>query len=78
MKGVDPAKAAQVDTPEFHRMLKMIQSMQPNDIERLRATETGDTAELDVTRGGGKDTGTVKMQKLNGSWLVIRKSCKYL
>ena len=76
VKGVDPAKAAQVDTPEFPQMLKMIQSMQPKDIDVLRATETGDTAELDVSGGGGKDIGTVKMQKLNGIWLVMRESWK--
>ena len=76
MKGVDPAKAAQADTPEFPQMLKMIQSMQPKNIEVLRATETGDSAELDVTGGGGKDTGAVKMQKRNGSWVVMRESWK--
>ena len=76
MKGFDPEKAAQVDSPEFPQMLKIIQSMQPKDIEVRRATESGDTAELDVTGGGGKDTGTVKMQKRNGSWVVMRESWK--
>ncbi len=76
MKGVDPEKAAQVDSPKFPQTLKMIQSIQPKNIEVLRATETGDTAELDVSGGGGKNTGTVKMQKRNGNWVVMRESWK--
>jgi len=76
MKGVDAEKAAQVDTPEFPQILKMIQSMQPKNIEVLRATETGDTAELDVSGGGGKDIGVVKMQKVNGNWVVMREAWK--
>jgi hypothetical protein len=75
IKGVDPQRASQVDTPEFPQMLKMIQSMQAKDIEVLQVTETGDTAELAVA-GSGKVTGTVKMRKLNGNWVVIRESWK--
>lgn len=76
IKGVDPERASKVDTSEFPQMLKMIQSMQAKDIEVLQANETADTAELVVAGGGGKDTGTVKMRKLNGNWVVIRESWK--
>jgi|GEM_PF-1664087 len=76
IKGVDPAKAAQIDTPEFPQILKMVQAMQPKDIEVLRAIETGDAADLTVSGGGGKDAGEVKMQKLNGNWIVMRESWK--
>jgi hypothetical protein len=74
IRGVDPEKAAKVDTPEFPKILKVLQAMQPKDVEVVRAPETGDTAELDVIGGGGKDVGTVKMQRMNGSWVVMRES----
>jgi hypothetical protein len=74
MKAVDPAKAATIDTPEFPQMIKMIQSMQPKNIDVLRAKEAGDTAELTVSGSAGKETGTVKMQKVNGVWLVMWES----
>jgi hypothetical protein len=75
LKGVDPDRAAKVNTPEFPEMLKMIQAMQAKDIEVLQATETGDTAELAVA-GSGKESGTVKMRKLNSNWVVVRESWK--
>jgi hypothetical protein len=74
MKAVDPEKAAMIDTPEFPQMIKFIQQMQPKNIVVLRATETGDTAELLASGNAGADTGTVKMKRINGSWLVMKES----
>ncbi|MFN0102821.1 MAG: hypothetical protein ACKV2U_12105 [Bryobacteraceae bacterium] len=74
MKAVDPEKAAMIDTPEFPQILKFIQSMQPKNVEVLRAAELGDVADLTVSGNGGADTGTVKMKKLNGVWLVVKES----
>lgn len=76
MQSVDPKRAAMINTPEFPEMLKFIQSMQPKNIEVLRAVETGDSAELTVQGNGGADTGTVKMMKSGGNWLVMKESWK--
>jgi len=76
IKSVDPEKAKMVDTPDFPEMLKFIQSMQPKNIQVLRAVETGDKAELTVSGNAGKETGTVKMQKIGGNWLVMKESWK--
>jgi hypothetical protein len=75
-RAVDPEKAAHVDTPEFPQMIKFIQEMQPKNIEVLRAVETGDDAELTLSGNGGADTGTVKMKRMNGAWLIMRESWK--
>ena len=75
-RAVDPARAAQIDTPEFPQMIKFVQSMQPKNIEVLRAAENADSAELTVSGNGGSDMGTIKMQKVNGAWLVTRESWK--
>lgn len=76
MKAVDPAKAKMIDTPEFPEMIKFIQTMQPKNVEVLRAAEKGDTAELAVSGNGGSETGTVKMEKIQGSWVVMKESWK--
>jgi hypothetical protein len=76
MKAVDPAKGQMMDTPEFPEMLKFIQSVQPKNITVLRATEAGDKAELIVSGNAGSETGTVKMQKINGAWIVMKESWK--
>ena len=73
---VDPAKAAHVDTPEFPQMIKFIQEMQPKKIEVLRAVEQGEDAELTLSGNGGADTGTVKLKRINGAWLIMRESWK--
>lgn len=76
IKAVDPAKAKMIDTPEFPEMIKFIQSMQPKNVTVLRATESGDKAELAVSGNGGKETGTVKMEKIGGAWIVMKESWK--
>ncbi|MBL8241277.1 MAG: hypothetical protein JNM66_27890 [Bryobacterales bacterium] len=76
MKAVDPAKAAAIDTPEFPQMLKMIQSMQPKNIQVLRAKETGDAAVLDLSGNGGAEAGVIKLQKIDGNWIVMKESWK--
>lgn len=75
-RAVDPAKAAHVDTPEFPQMIKFIQEMQPKKIEVLRAVEQGEDAELTLSGNGGADTGTVKLKRINGAWLIMRESWK--
>lgn len=74
MKLVDPEKAKMMDTPEFPQMVKMVQSMQPKNIQVLKATETGEAAELIVSGDAGKQRGKVKMAKLDGQWRVMKES----
>ena len=74
LKAVDPAMAAKIDTPEFPQIVKFIQQMQPKNIIVLRATETGDAAELLVSGNGGADIGTVKMKRSGGAWVMVKES----
>jgi hypothetical protein len=76
MKAVDPAKASAIDTPEFPQILKMIQAMQPKNIQVLRAKESGNTAELDLTGDGGTQIGVIKLQKMGDNWVVMKESWK--
>ena len=76
MKAVDPDKADKINTPEFPEMIKFIQSMQPKNIQVLRAAEKGSTAELAVSGNGGADVGTVQMKQINGAWVVMKESWK--
>lgn len=79
LQSVDPEKGKKINTPEFPEMLKFIQSMQPKNITVLRATETGETAELEVTGTGanGPEFGTVKMRRLDGRWIIVRESWRH-
>lgn len=74
--GVIPERAEMMDKPEFKQMLGMIQMMMPSDIQVVKATEDGDTAELELI---GKDDdkekeGTASLRKVNGKWLVAGES----
>lgn len=74
--GVIPERAEMMDKPEFKEMLGMIQMMMPSDIQVVKATENGDTAELELI---GKDDdkekeGTASLRKVNGKWLVAGES----
>jgi hypothetical protein len=74
--GVIPERAEMMDKPEFKEMLEMIQMMMPSDIQVVKATEDGDTAELELSgKDGDKEKeGTVSLRKLNGKWLVAGES----
>lgn len=76
--GVVPERAAMMDDPDFKKMLGLIQAMMPSDIAVVKATETGDDAELELTgKDGGKEKdGTVTMKRINGKWLVEKESWK--
>lgn len=76
--GVVPERAAMMDKPEFAGMLGLIQAMMPSDIVVVKATETGDSAELELTgKDDGKEkSGTATMTKIDGKWLVQGESWK--
>ena len=71
-----PERRAQIDTPEFPQMLKMVQSMTPRNIKVLKATESGDKAQLVVTgvQEGKTQHGKVYLIKQGGKWLVTSES----
>ncbi|MCL4784185.1 MAG: hypothetical protein KJZ70_14220 [Bryobacterales bacterium] len=71
-------RAAMMDSPDFKNMLGLIQAMMPADIAVVKATETGDDAELELTgkQDGKEKDGTVTMKKVGGKWLVEKESWK--
>ncbi len=75
---VVPERAAMMDNPEFKNMLGLIQAMMPADIAVVKATETGDEAELELTgkEDGKQKDGTVMLKKIGGKWLVEKESWK--
>lgn len=76
--GVIPERAEMMNKPEFEGMLSLIQSMMPADIVVVKATETGDNAELELTgKDDGKEkSGTASLVKIDGKWLVQGESWK--
>lgn len=75
---VAPERAAMMDSPDFKNMLGLIQAMMPADIAVVKATETGNDAELELTgkQDGKEKDGTVTMKKIGGKWLVEKESWK--
>lgn len=73
---VIPERAEMMDKPEFKEMLGMIQMMMPSDIQVVKATEEGDTAELELSgkEGDKEKEGTVSLRKMNGKWLIAGES----
>ncbi len=73
-----PERRAMIDTPDFPKMLKLVQAMQPQDIRVLKATEIGDTAILIVsgTQEGANQRGKITLTKANGKWIMAGESWK--
>ncbi|MFN7922472.1 MAG: hypothetical protein U0Q16_20375 [Bryobacteraceae bacterium] len=75
MRMLDPEKAAMMNTPDFPKMLEMVQSLQAKNIQVLKVTERANgMAELSATGDGGKQTGKVRMAQVDGQWRVMRES----
>lgn len=71
-----PEKRAQIDTPDFPKMLQMVQMMTPTDIKVLKATETGDRATL-VAKGmmdGKAQRGKIYLTRSNGKWVMSNET----
>jgi hypothetical protein len=71
-----PDRRASVDTPDFPKMLKMVQAMQAQDIRVLKATETGNTATLIAsgTQDGKPQRGKITLTKTDGHWVMDSES----
>jgi Domain of unknown function (DUF4878) len=67
-----------VDSPDFPKMLEMVQAMQAKDIHVLKATESGNTATLivDGTQDGKPQRGKVILTKSDGRWNLVSESWK--
>jgi hypothetical protein len=74
--GVVPERAEMMDKPEFKDVLAMIQMMMPSEIQVVKATEEGDSAELElIGKDGDKEKeGTASLRNVNGKWLVAGES----
>lgn len=75
---VVPERAAMMDNPDFKEMLGLIKAIMPSDIAVVKATETGDSAELELTgkNDGQEKSGMATLKKINGKWLMERESWK--
>ena len=73
-----PDRRAMVDSPDFPKMLEMVQAMQAKDIHVLKATEAGNTATLivDGTQDGKPQRGKVTLTKTDGRWIMVSESWK--
>ena len=73
-----PERRAMIDTPDFPKMLQLVQAMQPQNIRVLKATETGDTAILIVSgrQEGANQRGKITLIKANGKWVMAEESWK--
>ncbi len=79
LKAIDPEKATMArNSPEWPKILAMIQDMEPTDIVVEKATIAGDDAVLMVTGLNSKklQTGKVTMMRLNNQWLVKKEAWK--
>lgn len=76
MQGVIAEKAKMIDTPDFPKMLKMIQSMQPRQVRVKKAIEDGEQSRLWVSglEGAKAVKGVVEMVKESGKWKVRSES----
>lgn len=71
-----PDKRAAIDTPDFPKMLEMVQMLTPANIKVLKATEAGDRAKL-VARGsmdGQTQRGLISLNRVNGKWIVANET----
>lgn len=75
-KSVDAEHAAQMKSPDFKEMLKMIQAMEPTNIRITGGSSDGSKATLDVTGKDGEQTstGTVELVLEGGAWKLARES----
>jgi len=72
--GADQAKA--MDDPDFPKMLKLVQGMQPKNIKITGGSLAGSTATLSATGkdGDATSTGTITMVLDGGVWRVQKES----
>jgi hypothetical protein len=73
---VDAEHAARMKDPEFKKMLKMIQAMEPKNVKIVRGSMDGSKATLEVTGSDGNSTstGTVELVLEGGAWKLAKES----
>ncbi len=67
-----------LDSPDAKKMVGLIKMMSATDVEVLKVSEKGDTAELTVSgkQDGNVQNGVVHMVKEGGAWKVQREEWK--
>ena len=75
-KSVGADQAKQMDDPDFPKMLKVVQAMQPKNIRITGGSLAGTTATLNATgkEGDSTSTGTITMMLDGGMWKVTKES----
>src|ERR1051326_2178853 len=76
MELAPPDRRPMIDTPDFPKMLKLVQAMTPTDIRVLKATETGDRAKLlaSGSMDGTAQRGKIYLNRVNGKWVMASES----
>jgi hypothetical protein len=67
---------SRIDSPDFPKMLELIQSMQPADVKVLRAVDQDGTATLTVTgmQDGKRVKGEITLKFEEGKWVMRSES----
>jgi hypothetical protein len=73
-KLVQPEMAAQLDSPEGAKMLKMMAAFMSPHLRVVAVTETGDSAEVIAVAGGkgSRESNTFQLTKINGEWKIAK------
>jgi hypothetical protein len=77
-KAVSKDRAAQMDDPDFPKMLPLVQSMMPKTVKITAGSVDGDTAIL-LTEAKEKDemsTGKITLVKEAGAWKIAKEEWK--
>jgi hypothetical protein len=75
-KMVVPERAAQMKQPEFKEMFELMREMMAKNVKVLKATESGDEAELVLMgsmMGEAEEDGVAFLKRVGGRWLVERE-----
>ena len=76
MSGVPAEKRAQMDSPDFPKMLAFVQSMMPQNLKVLKVVEKDGVATLTLsgTLEGSPQKGEATMKLEGGKWLMMSES----
>jgi len=72
---VSKDRAAEMDDPDFPKMLPLVQAMTPKTVKITAGSIDGDTATLltEANEKGEKSTGKITLVKEAGAWKIARE-----
>jgi hypothetical protein len=71
-----PENAKKMESPDFPKMIKVVQAMTPKQIKVWKLVESGAEATLTVSgiQDGKQVWGSVDLVNIDGKWLISRES----